>query len=239
MPEPLLEVMDLAAGYGRTPVLRGVSLRLDAGQCIGLIGPNGHGKTTLMRVISGLLPAWSGEVLLKGEAVTRSPPRSIVERGLVQVPQGNALFPEMSVLENLMLGAYARRARTRAKETLEEVFALFPRLAERRRQACRSLSGGERQMVAVGVGLMTRPEILMLDEPTLGLSPKLKGELRDAIGAIARAGTPIVLVEQDVEFMLTLSDRFYLVNQGQVAAEFSAGQELDHDRIMEMYFGLH
>lgn len=235
----LLEVKDLAVGYGRTPVLRGVSLRLEAGQCIGLIGPNGHGKTTLLRSISGLLPAWSGEVLLGGEAITRSTPRAIVERGLVHVPQGNALFPQMTVLENLELGAYARRARDRRKESLERVFLLFPRLAERRRQACRSLSGGERQMVSIGVGLMSIPRILMLDEPTLGLSPKLKSELCAAIGAIAGQGIPIVLVEQDVEFMLTLSDHFYLVNQGRVAAEFSAGQQLDQARIMEMYFGLH
>lgn len=239
MAAPLLEVRDLTTGYGRTQVLRGVSLALEAGQCIGLIGPNGHGKTTLMRAISGLLPAWSGDILLRGRSIARSTPRAIVEQGLVQVPQGNALFPQMSVLENLELGAYAKRARPHRKATLEQVFALFPRLAERRRQACRSLSGGERQMVAIGVGLMTRPDILMLDEPTLGLSPKLKGELCAAIGAIAGQGIPIVLVEQDVEFMLTLSDRFYLVSQGKVAADFSAGETLDQGRIMEMYFGLH
>lgn len=238
MPDPLLEVRDLETGYGRTPVLHGVSLRLDEGVRIGLIGPNGHGKTTLMRAISGLLSPWAGDIRLRGRSIAGRTPAEIVAEGLVHVPQANALFPYMTVLENLQLGAWPKRARPARREALERVFQLFPRLRERRRQECRTLSGGERQMVSIGVGLMAQPSILMLDEPTLGLSPKLKGELRDAIAAIAEAGVPLVLVEQDISFMLALTDRFYLVNEGRVAAEFAAADALDHGKIMDMYFGL-
>jgi len=238
MAVPLLEVRDLETGYGRTPVLHGVSLRLEEGVRVGLIGPNGHGKTTLMRAISGLLRPWAGDILLGGRSIARRSPAEIVAEGLIHVPQANALFPYMTVLENLELGAWPKRARAAKGETLEQVFRLFPRLRERRRQECRTLSGGERQMVSIGVGLMARPAILMLDEPTLGLSPKLKSELRDAIGAISETGVPLVLVEQDVSFMLSLTDRFYLVSEGRVAAEFSAADALDHGKIMGMYFGL-
>ncbi len=238
MASPLLEVRDLETGYGRTPVLHGVSLKLDEGMRVGLIGPNGHGKTTIMRAISGLLLPWKGDILLGGKSIAGSSPAEIVAEGLIHVPQANALFPYMTVLENLELGAWPKRARAAKQETLEQVFRLFPRLKERRRQECRTLSGGERQMVSIGVGLMARPSILMLDEPTLGLSPKLKGELRDAIGAISGTGVPLILVEQDVSFMLSLTDRFYLVSEGRVAAEFSAADALDHGKIMGMYFGL-
>jgi branched-chain amino acid transport system ATP-binding protein len=161
-----------------------------------------------------------------------------VEQGLIHVAQGNALFPQMTVLENLKLGAYPHRARHLAATSLEQVFQLFPRLAERRSQVSRTLSGGERQMLSIGVGLMSAPSILMLDEPTLGLSPKLKGELRDAIERIQKTGVPTLVVEQDVEFLASLSQRFYLVDQGQVSAEFTAEQGLDHAEIMEMYLGV-
>ena len=238
MTTPLLEVRDLESGYGRTQILRGVSIRLDEGGHIGLVGLNGHGKTTLLRTISGLLPTWSGEVLLRGTSVTGLPPRKIVEQGLIHVAQANALFPQMSVLENLRLGAYARRARRHQAESLARVYELFPRLAERQGQACRTLSGGERQMLSIGVGLMSAPSILMLDEPTLGLSPKLKGELRDAIGRIQQAGVPTLVVEQDVEFLVSLSQRFYLIDQGRVSAQFTSEQGLDHAEVMEMYLGV-
>jgi branched-chain amino acid transport system ATP-binding protein len=238
MTTPLLEVRGVESGYGRTQILRGISIRLDEGEHIGLVGLNGHGKTTLLRTISGLIPTWSGEVLLRGERVTGQPPRKIVEQGLIHVAQGNALFPQMTVLENLKLGAYPHRARHLAATSLEQVFQLFPRLAERRSQVSRTLSGGERQMLSIGVGLMSAPSILMLDEPTLGLSPKLKFELRDAIERIQKTGVPTLVVEQDVEFLASLSQRFYLVDQGQVSAEFTAEQGLDHAEIMEMYLGV-
>lgn len=238
MTTPLLEVRDLHSGYGRTPVLHGISIELGRHRRIGLIGPNGHGKTTLLRAISGLIRPWGGDILLGGRSIAADDPARIVGAGLVHVPQGNSLFPYMTVRENLMLGAYAPRARAGRRQTYEQVLELFPKLGERRNQECRTLSGGERQMVSIGAALMAQPQILMLDEPTLGLSPKLKGELCDAIDEISRRGVPIVVVEQDIEFMLRLTDYFYLVHQGRVSAEFRSDETVDNAEIMELYLGL-
>lgn len=235
---PLLEVRDLEVGYGRVPVLHGISIELGKYQRIGLIGPNGHGKTTLMRAISGLLKPWAGDIQLGGRSIADRDPADIVADGLIHVPQSNALFPYMTVAENLMLGAYVKRARPRRKEALEQVYELFPRLWERRRQECRTLSGGERQMVSIGAALMAQPKILMLDEPTLGLSPKLKGELCDAIDDISKSGVPTIVVEQDINFMLRLTDYFYLIHQGTISAEFRSEDRLDNAQIMDMYLGL-
>lgn len=237
MAQPVLEVADLATGYGRTQVLWGVTLALNEGERIGLFGPNGHGKSTLLKTISGLLKPWRGAIRLNGESIGGSQPRAVVDRGLIHVPQGNVLFPQLTVLENLRLGAYARRARSGREANLARVFELFPRLAERRRQLSRTLSGGERQMLAIGVGLMGAPKLLMLDEPTLGLAPKLKDELLDAIGKISRVGVPLVLVEQDVEFLVSLTDRLYMINHGAVSLDIASTDRLDHGEIMQMYFG--
>jgi branched-chain amino acid transport system ATP-binding protein len=237
MPEPALDVRALHAGYGRVSVLHGISFSIAKGENVGLIGPNGHGKSTLFRTLSGLLRAWSGTVALLGEDITNRPPAEIVERGLIHVPQGNTLFPDLTVQENLCLGAFARGPRAEWRRAIERVFSLFPRLAERRRQRCRTLSGGERQMVAIGCGLMGLPKLLILDEPTLGLSPKLKTELRDAIAAIIGSGVQTIIVEQDPEFLQTLATRFLLVSEGSVHAEISGEGGLEHRRIVDMYFG--
>ncbi|MCZ4353874.1 ABC transporter ATP-binding protein [Roseovarius aestuarii] len=237
MPEPVLHVSDLVAGYGRQPVLHGLSLHVDPAEVLGLIGPNGHGKTTLFRAISGLIPAWQGAVRFLGEDITGLRTPLIAERGLVHVPQGNHLYPDMTVLENLHLGAYAPRPRKEWRNTLEQVFALFPRLAERKSQRCRTLSGGERQMVAIGCGLMGQPKLLILDEPTLGLSPRLKGELRDAIGEIIASGVQLIIVEQDPEFLRRLTTRQVFVEEGLTRDDFVSGS-LEHGKIMEMYFGM-
>jgi branched-chain amino acid transport system ATP-binding protein len=234
---PLIEIRDVTVGYGRTQVLWGVSLSVPHGARIGLFGPNGHGKTTLLKTISGLLKPWSGEILLNGQRIDGALPGRIVDLGVIQVPQGNVLFPELTVLENLRLGAYCRRARATRKENLERCTTLFPRLAERRSQPAKTLSGGERQMLAIGVGLMGEPSILMLDEPTLGLAPKLKEELLEAIGRISKDGVPLVLVEQDVEFLLALADHLYMINHGVVAHDVASHDRLDHEQIMQMYFG--
>ena len=233
---PELGISDLRTGYGQTDVLHGVSLHVERGECVGLFGPNGHGKTTLLRCISGLLPARTGAITYRGTPIHDRPPREIVERGLVHVPQGNTLFPEMTVLENLHLGAYPNRARSGSRKRLERVYALFPRLAERKQQRVKTLSGGERQMTSIGVGLMSNPELLMLDEPTLGLAPKLKDELGDAIAAIAAGDTSLLVVEQDLEFLQRLSNRMYMLNHGEVTQEFDSTAPLEHERIMEMYF---
>lgn len=237
MADLVLDVRALNAGYGRVPVLHDISFHVSKGENVGLIGPNGHGKSTLFRTLSGLLRAWSGAVTLNGDDITNRQTAEIVERGLIHVPQGNKLFPDLTVHENLSLGAFARGARSERQRTIEGVFALFPKLAERRGQRCRTLSGGERQMVAIGCGLMGMPKLLILDEPTLGLSPKLKGELRDAIAAIIASGVQTIIVEQDPEFVQTLASRFFLVSEGMVQAEISGKGGLEHKRIVEMYFG--
>ena len=238
MADLALDVADLVSGYGRVPVLHGLTLATGKDENIGLIGPNGHGKTTFFRTISGLVPAWSGSIRFLGEDITNMPPMHIVQRGLIHVPQGNTLFPDMTVLENLSLGAFAPRARAERKRTIDKVFALFPRLKERHAQKCRTLSGGERQMVAIGCGLMGVPKLLVLDEPTLGLSPKLKSELQEAIGAIIASGVRTLIVEQDPKFLQTLTSRLLLIDEGRVRADIAASSSIEHHRIMEIYFGI-
>lgn len=237
MSETLLLAEDVVAGYGAVTVLRGVTVRLDEGECVGLFGPNGHGKTTLLDVVSGLLRPRAGTVRFRGEDITRASPSAIVERGLVHCPQSNTLFSDMGVGETLEFAAYTARARQQRSRSMERVYALFPRLKERRNQLARTLSGGERQMLSLGCGLMCAPSVLMADEPTLGLAPKLREELQAAVGALVKEGIPLVLVEQDVEFLVSLSDRLYLIDHGEVAREIDKVNALDHKEIMELYFG--
>lgn len=234
----LLEVDDLHVGYGRVPVLRGLSLRVAEGERVGLFGPNGHGKSTLLRTISGLHRATSGHIRFSGTEIQTTDPAMLVGMGVVHVPQGSPLFPRLTVENSLMLGAYHPRAWPRRKDMAERVYGLFPRLAERRRQLAGTLSGGERQMLAIGVGLMAGTRLLMLDEPTLGLAPKVKDELRESIAAVAAEGIPLLLVEQDIDFLLALTDRLYLVEGGKVVLETEASShDLDHQAILQMYFG--
>lgn len=234
---PLLDVAGVVTGYGSLEVVHGASIHVHRGERVGLFGPNGHGKTTLLRAISGLIPAWSGSVRFDGVDVTGAGPTRIVERGLVHVPQGSTLFPRMTVDENLALGAYSRRGRERRAETLERVRELFPRLRERPRQLARTLSGGERQMVSIGIGLMANPELLMLDEPTLGLAPNIRSELAAAVNAIAADGVSLVVVDQDIDFLLRVTDRLYLLEQGRIALEAGGAEALDRAKVLESYFG--
>jgi branched-chain amino acid transport system ATP-binding protein len=232
----LLEVQDVRGGYGQIEVLRGITLHVCEGEAVGLLGPNGHGKTTLLRTISGLQRPRSGAISFAGTDITSGSPRTIVERGLVHVPQGNRLFPDCTVHENLLLGAYPRRARNQRDQRLALVYDLFPQLTERRRQPCGTLSGGERQMVAIGVGLMADPVLLVLDEPTLGLAPKVRYELQSRIEEIRRLGVSLVVADGDLEFLHALTDRRYVVDLGRVTMEQRGTDEVSEDEVVALYF---
>lgn len=233
---PVLEVEGIVAGYGSVKVLRGVSLHVEAGENVGLFGPNGHGKTTLLRVLSGLMRADAGQCRFEGHDITTTRPSEIVARGLVQSQQGNTLFGDMGVAETLQMAAFTKPARAQARQSLARVYDLFPRLGERGGQKAKTLSGGERQMLSIGAALMCAPRLLLLDEPTLGLSPKLKEELAAALREIS-ATVPLLVVEQDVELLLSLSDRLYMIEHGEVMREIGKDNAPDHQEIMEMYFG--
>jgi len=235
---PLLSVDSVVAAYGEVRALWGVSLVVDEGEIVTLLGANGAGKTTTMRVLSGLLRPRSGTVTFDGLAVHRLPPPRIVQAGLVQIPEGRRLWPRMTVLENLELGAYAPHLRRRRLEGLEWVFSLFPRLAERRIQLAGTLSGGEQQMLAIGRGLMSRPRLLMLDEPSLGLAPILVREVFRIIEEINTRGVTVLLVEQNVRQALEVAHRGYVLETGRIVQSGAAADLLEDPRIKQAYLGL-
>lgn len=216
----MLDVADVTSGYEDIQVLRGVTLSVGEGEIVAMLGPNGHGKSTLLKAISGVHPATSGTIAFLGEDVTALPAHQIVARGISYIPEERHLFPEMTVWENLHLGAYNRDARRRIEESLSLVYEVFPRLKERKTQLCQSLSGGESRMVAIARGLMSGAKLLLVDEPSIGLAPGLKRTLYDAIGRInAEAGITILLVEQEIEHALRLASRVYLLKKGAVLFE--------------------
>ncbi len=232
-----LDITGLTSGYGRIDVLHDLSVSMGIHGNVGLFGPNGHGKTTLLRTVSGLIKPSKGSIAFNGVELSTLTPRAIVELGLIHVSQGNRLFPDLTIGECLSLGAFTKAARGREEASREEVLRIFPKLGERWRQKVRTLSGGERQMVSIGTALMSCPKMLVLDEPTLGLAPKIKEELCIAVMRISKQGVPLIVVEQDVEFLLELSNHLYLINHGEIAAEIKPGQSLDHAEIMSLYFG--
>lgn len=232
----MLEVSHLDSFYGELQVLRQVSLRVEAGEVVALFGPNGHGKSTLLKAISGLHPPRAGSVKFQGEEIARLPAHKIVERGLAYIPEERHLFPEMTVMENLLMGAYNRRARKRIKTNLEFVFHVFPKLEARQKQLCSTLSGGEARMVAIARGLMSETSLLLVDEPSIGLSPGMRKAVFEAIAAINRErGITILIVEQEIENALALSSRFYLLKKGQIVFERKAS-EVDVAEIEKAYF---
>jgi len=235
---PVLEVKSIAAAYGDVQALWDVGFSVDAGKISTLLGSNGAGKTTTLRVISGLLPALEGEVLLHGQRLTGLSPHRIVELGVIQVPEGRHLWPNMSVEDNLLLGAYSSRARTTQATTLRTVYELFPRLAERKTQLAGTLSGGEQQMAAIGRGLMGKPEVLMLDEPSLGLAPILVDEVFRVLKDIVGRGVTVLLVEQNVHRALEIATTASVIENGRVVLSKSASEMADDPNVRSAYLGL-
>ncbi len=233
----MLEVKDLVTGYDGVPILRGVSLTVAAGEVVAVLGANGVGKTTLNRAISGLNAVMSGRIAFEGETVSGLTPPQIVERGLIHVPEGRKIFPNMSVRENLELGSYRRGKPNRARN-LQRIFAIFPRLLERTNQFAGTLSGGEQQMLAIGRGLMAEPKLLILDEPSLGLSPLLVEELFTLIARIAGEGLAVMLVEQNVVQSLDLASRAYVLENGAVAMQGPAADLKRDPALAKTYLGM-
>ncbi|WP_028581391.1 ABC transporter ATP-binding protein [Desulfogranum japonicum] len=234
----LLDIHNLNASYGDVQVIFDLSLKVNQGEVVSIIGGNGAGKSTLLRVISGLLPASGGQIIFEEKEIQKDLPENIVAQGIVHVPEGRRLFPLMSVKDNLMVGAYNKRAREESEQTLQEVYSLLPRLEEREDQLAMTLSGGEQQMVAIGRGLMAKPHILMLDEPSLGLAPLLIKDIFETVRKIADQGMTVLMVEQDVRHSLSLSDRGYVLEHGRVVMEGQADQMIDDPHIREAYLGM-
>jgi branched-chain amino acid transport system ATP-binding protein len=233
----MLEISGLRAGYGPAEVLRGIDLTVRAGEIVAVLGANGAGKTTLNRAISGVIGVRGGSIRFEDEELAGSKPAAIVTRGLIHVPEGRRIFPNMSVRDNLIMGSYARAKRNRAAN-LDRVFATFPRLAERTRQAAGTLSGGEQQMLAIGRGLMAEPRLLILDEPSLGLSPLLVEEMFALIGRINAEGLAIMLVEQNVMQSLGLANRAYIIEQGEIVLSGAAEALAADPALQKAYLGL-
>ena len=233
-----LEIRDLVSGYGEVQILWDASMTLEEGKMTSLVGANGAGKTTLLRSVMGLNQPWKGSVVFDGKEITRLPAFSKADLGLVLVPEGRQLFTDMSVIENLEMGATSRRARQKYKESLEEVFVLFPRLKERSGQVAGTLSGGEQQMLAVARGIMADPRLLMIDELSLGLAPVLVLQLFEALKQLKKSGITILLVEQNVQMALAVSDFGYVLAQGKMDLQGPARQLMADQHIREAYLGL-
>ena len=234
--EPILAVRDLVVSYGAIKALKGISIRLKADEIVTLIGANGAGKSTTLRAIMGLVPPASGDVRFDGESARGVPTFRLVRQGLILVPEGRAIFANLSVRENLELGAYARRDREIGAD-LEKVVGIFPRLKERIRQTAGTLSGGEQQMLAISRALMSRPRVLLLDEPSLGLAPLLVHTIFEAIEQIHKQGTPVLLVEQNANAALRHSNRAYVLETGSVALEGNSADVAANPRVKEAYLG--
>jgi branched-chain amino acid transport system ATP-binding protein len=235
--DPLLEVDDITVRYGRIEALHGVSLAVGPGEIVALIGANGAGKSTLMRAVSGIRPLSGGAVRFTGEDISRTPAHRRVVLGLSQAPEGRGVFPGMTVLENLTMGCFTRRDKAEIRSDLDRVFTLFPRLAQRRSQLGGTMSGGEQQMVAIGRALMARPQVLLLDEPSMGLAPMLIQQIFAIIKEINMQGTTVLLVEQNAQQALSLADRGYVLETGRVVGTGSGAELLRDPSVREAYLG--
>ena len=234
----MLEVCDLVAGYGTSEVLRGITLSVKKGQIVTIIGPNGAGKTTLFRTIFGLLPARAGRILFGDEDLAKLPPMARITKGIALVPQGRCVFPDLSVLENMEMGAYTVKDKRQIQESMEECYQLFPRLRERKKQRAGTLSGGEQQMLVIARALMSKPCFLMLDEPSLGISPRLVKEIFKTIDVINRAtNTTICLVEQNANIALKYGHFGYVMEGGQIRMSGSTQDLMNDERVKHAYLG--
>jgi branched-chain amino acid transport system ATP-binding protein len=233
----MLDVSDLVTTYGKIEALKGVSLQVEGGKITCLLGPNGAGKTTLMMTIAGILRPRRGSIKLEGTELVDLSPAKIVSRGVALVPENRLVFPEMSVRENLLAGAYQRRDKSEIAADMERMYARFPLLKERREQLAGTLSGGEQQMLAVARALMSRPRVLLMDEPSLGLAPLVVAEIFDIVAALNRDGTTILLVEQNAHMALKVAHRFFLMEQGRVTFQGTPGQLAEDEVIQRAYLG--
>ena len=233
----MLEIQNLEVNYGMIRALKGISFKVDEGEVIALIGANGAGKTTALHTITGLLPAASGSIMFNGVDITRVPAHRIVTMGMAHVPEGRRVFSNLTVLQNLKMGAYTRNDKTEVGRNLEMVFSRFPRLKERQNQLSGTLSGGEQQMLAMGRALMSNPRIILMDEPSMGLSPILVNEIFDIIEKVKADGTTVLLVEQNAKKALSISDRGYVLETGNIVLEGKASELLDNEQIRKAYLG--
>ena len=234
----MLKLQGVSASYGSVPAISDVSIEIGEGEAVGLLGANGAGKSTTLRVISGLVKPRSGNIIFAGTNLASLPPHRIPELGIAHVPEGRQVFPEMSVQENLEIGAYVPKAKAERAQTLELVYSIFPRLADRKRQFAGTMSGGEQQMLAVGRGLMLKPRLLMLDEPSLGLAPVMTDVTFEKIGEIHKMGTAILLVEQNVSRALSLVQRAYVLESGKVIMHGSSAELAGNKQVQAAYLGI-
>lgn len=233
----MLEIKDLEVFYGVIRAIKGISFEVNQGEVIALIGANGAGKTTVLHTISGLIKPKNGSIIFENKDITKTPAHKIVEMGVAQVPEGRRVFANLSVYENLMLGAYKRSDKAKIKDDLENVYKRFPRLAERKKQAAGTLSGGEQQMLAMGRALMSDPKILLMDEPSMGLSPILVGEIFDIIKSISEQGVTVLLVEQNAKKALQIADRAYVLETGRITLSGGADELMHNDAVRKAYLG--
>jgi branched-chain amino acid transport system ATP-binding protein len=233
----VLEIENLSAGYGNQQVLHGISLSLAPGQMVAVLGPNGHGKTTLLRCISGLIPATQGHIRLDGEDIAGRRIDEIVQRGIVHIPQGDMIFPQMSVIENLLMGAYLEKNRAKMNERLDQVYQLLPPLRERHRQIANTLSGGERRMLAIGRGLMSGGRTLLVDEPSLGLAPLVIEQIYEVLTELKAKGRSILLVEENASRVADEADLVYLLDDGKIVWSGQSRQLWEHTELIETYLG--
>ena len=233
----MLEIKDLEVCYGVIRAIKGISFEVNQGEAIALIGANGAGKTTILHTITGLVPAKSGSILFEGKELTKTPAHKIVSMGMAHVPEGRRIFQQLSVLENLKLGAYTRKDKNEIAQSLKMVYERFPRLEERKNQVAGTLSGGEQQMLAMGRALMSKPRIILMDEPSMGLSPLLVTEIFDIIKVISESGTTVLLVEQNAKKALSIADRAYVLETGNITLSGKASDLMNNESVQKAYLG--